>query len=88
VPASLDAALKSLAAWPPESHRGRSGGKDHMVSKSSFADGRAVKMVARELGGADYVSLNLYLLEVSPQIFPCEMPLEKVLDFPCDLRRA
>lgn len=36
---------------------------------------------AEELGGRDVVSANLYLTGDRPQLRPCEMPAEKVLDF-------
>jgi len=37
--------------------------------------------VAQELGGPDYVSLNLYTLKDGPRLYPCEMPAEKVISF-------
>ncbi|KIN62119.1 hypothetical protein Z946_975 [Sulfitobacter noctilucicola] len=40
-----------------------------------------MKLVAEELGGKDYISLNLYALSSGPKLFPCEMPAEKVITF-------
>lgn len=57
-----------------------------MVSKRLHAGGRSIKLVAHELGGPDYISLNLYDLGRGPRIFPCEMPLTKVLRFLEDLQ--
>lgn len=74
-------AVETLLTWPDGAHRGWSGGKSYTVVKSSLAGGRSVKLEARELGGSDYISMNLYLLNDSPRIFPCEMPLEKVVAF-------
>ncbi|MDF1728510.1 MAG: hypothetical protein P1U53_12260 [Sulfitobacter sp.] len=50
-------------------------------SKSSFAKGRALKIVAEGLGGKGYVSMNIYMLEEGPQLFPCEMPAQRCIDF-------
>ncbi|MFC3614668.1 hypothetical protein ACFORG_12920 [Lutimaribacter marinistellae] len=54
--------------------------------KTSMARGRAVKLVAWELGGGDYISLNLYHLRTGPVLRPCEMSREKVIAFLADLR--
>lgn len=60
---------------------GRAGEKRYGVVRQSFAGGRAEKLVAKELGGADYVSLNLYRLAGGVRLRPCEMPEEKVVRF-------
>ena len=57
-----------------------------MVAKTSYAQGRAIKLVAHELGGNDYISLNVYDLASGPLLKPCEMPVEKVVTFLADLR--
>ena len=56
-------------------------GKPFVASISRFNEGQSVKLVAEELGGTDYISLNMYLLNAGPQLFPCEMPAEKVIAF-------
>lgn len=66
---------------PVGTYRGTANSKQYLATKSVFSGGRAIKLVARELGDADYVSLNLYDLARGPQLFPCEMPAEKVIAF-------
>ncbi|WP_404818319.1 hypothetical protein [Ruegeria aquimaris] len=80
-----DQALARLRAWPIGTNTGRSGGRRYSVSKSVFAGGRSVKLVATELGGRDYISLNLYDLSGGARLFPCEMPVAKVVAFLADL---
>lgn len=80
-----DRALARLRAWPLGTTTGRSGGRRYSVSKSVFAGGRSVKLVATELGGSDYISLNLYELTEGARLFPCEMPVAKVIAFLADL---
>jgi len=82
----LTQALTRLNAWPEGAHRGISGGRIYMVVKTTFAQYRAIKLVAHELGGTDYISLNLYHLTSGPLLKPCEMPVEKVVQFLADLR--
>ena len=59
--------------------KGRAADRRYVVTKSSFADGRALKLVAEELGGPDYISLNWYDLGSGPVLKPCEMPAAKVI---------
>ena len=40
-----------------------------------------MKLVAEELGGGDYISLNFYDLTNGPALYPCEMPAGKVIAF-------
>lgn len=56
-------------------------GRRYVATKTGFAGGSAQKLVAEELGGRDYISLNLYRLTNGPVLKPCEMPEEKVLRF-------
>jgi hypothetical protein len=60
---------------------GTAGTRRYIASKTTHSGGRAVKLVAEELGGGDYISLNLYHLDAGARLFPCEMPLAKVVDF-------
>jgi hypothetical protein len=60
---------------------GRAHGRRYLVTKSAFADGKAVKLVAEELGGSDYISLNWYDLANGARLNPCEMPEAKVRAF-------
>ena len=74
--------LTAFFALPLGSFTGRTGARRYSVSRSSFADGKSHKLVAHELGGADYISLNLYLTPKGGSLLrPCEMPAEKVISF-------
>ena len=72
-----------LAVWPEgyvtALYRGRTWG----VTLSRHAGGRSLKLFGQELGGNDFVSLNLYDTgpAAHPILRPCEMPVEKVLAF-------
>ncbi|MBB4173361.1 hypothetical protein [Sulfitobacter noctilucicola] len=70
-----------IAALPLGTFTGQAFGRKYVVTRSLFSKGRAVKLVAEELGGKDYISLNLYALSSGPKLFPCEMPAEKVITF-------
>jgi hypothetical protein len=57
-------------------------GRRYGARKASFNNGRSAKLVADELGGRDYISLNLYRLADGRALLkPCEMPEKKVADF-------
>lgn len=80
------AALVAFHALPEGSFRARFEGADWLVSKSSLAKGRAQKLLARELGGSGYVSLNVYRLGDGGWLLkPCEMPRAKAERFLCGL---
>ena len=71
-----------LAAWPQGYFTATFRGRRYGVSNTSHAGGRSFKLYAEELGGTDFVSLNLYMPETGdPALRPCEMPVEKVVDF-------
>lgn len=63
--------------WTPVTYRGRAYG----LSRTTRADGRAVALLARELGGPDLVSANVYRTPDAARLRACEMPDAKVLDF-------
>ncbi|WP_375228931.1 hypothetical protein [Roseobacter sp. S98] len=71
----------ALAALPSGTTTGTAGGKRYVATKTLFNAGRSVKLVAEELGGSDYISLNFYMLENSGRLRPCEMSSKKVTDF-------
>ena len=71
----------ALAALPVGTFHGMARGRRYVVTKTVFAGGKSVKLVAEELGGADYVSLNWYALATGGVLKPCEMPEEKVRRF-------
>jgi hypothetical protein len=66
-------------------HTGVCHGKRYVVSKSAFNNGKSWKLVAEELGGQDYISLNLYELKSGARLYPCEMSTDKVIEFVCGL---
>lgn len=70
-----------LDALPIGTSCGTAHGKRYVTTRSLFNDGRSNKLVAEQLGGADYISLNFYDLTTGPALFPCEMPAEKVIAF-------
>lgn len=71
----------ALAALPEGTVRGAAHTRRYVATKTLFNQGRSVKLVAEELGGADYISLNCYLLSEGPLLKPCEMSAEKVVAF-------
>jgi hypothetical protein len=56
-------------------------GRRYGMQKSLHAGGKGLKFFAQELGGTDFVSLNLYRLCSGDLLKPCEMPEAKVRDF-------
>lgn len=51
------------------------------LSRTTHAGGRSISVLARELGGPDLVSANVYTTSKGHQLRACEMPDQKVLDF-------
>ncbi len=56
-------------------------GRRYGVTKTVFNQGKSFKVYAEELGGTDFISLNLYLSDKGPLLKPCEMPAAKVRHF-------
>ena len=77
--------LAAFHALPVGTFRGLFAGSSYVVSKTTFNSGKSWKLVSEELGGTDYISLNLYDLNSGPRLFPCEMPADKVIAFVCGL---
>ncbi|MCB4454751.1 hypothetical protein [Leisingera sp. McT4-56] len=80
-PEKLQAFLAAFDALPLGAFTGTAEGCKYMVSREDLAGGKSQKLVARELGGMDYISLNLYRLTSGARLKPCEMPAEKVVRF-------
>lgn len=80
--------LAAFDALPAGSFKARYENRPYIVTKSALSGGKAQKLVAEELGGADYISLNLYRLASGPLLKPCEMPEAKVVAFVLGLTRA
>ena len=70
-----------IRALPLGSTTGTAHGSRWTAVRHDFSEGRAIKLVAEELGGTGYISLNLYDLTSGPRLFPCEMPSARVIDF-------
>ncbi len=71
-----------LAVWPQGYFTASFHGRRYGVSNTSHTGGRSRKLYAEELGGTDFVSLNLYEPDHGdPALRPCEMPVEKVVEF-------
>ena len=78
----MQALLRAFHALPEGGFTAVHAGRRYRVVKTSHADARSRKLVARALDGSDYISLNLYLLRDGRALLrPCEMPERKVRDF-------
>ena len=73
--------LKAFDALPLGTFTGTFEGRQYVVTRQDFSGGKSQKLVAEELGGRDYISLNLYRLAQDALLKPCEMPEEKVVAF-------
>ena len=74
--------LAAFDALPFGGYGGTYEGRRYRIVKSQFSAARSQKLEAEELGGPDYVSLNLYRLATGEALLkPCEMPAEKVRAF-------
>lgn len=76
----------ALARLPQGTVTGRVQGCRYIATKSVFSGGKSIKLVAQELGGSDYISLNYYDLERGARLAPCEMSREKVINFILDFQ--
>ncbi len=56
-------------------------GRRYGLSRVTRAGGRSTSLFARELGGTDVVSANVYRTATGDVLRPCEMPAAKVLAF-------
>ena len=55
----MKALLTALEAIPLGTSRGRFNGKPYAINTTRYAGGKSIKLVAEELGGTEYISLNL-----------------------------
>jgi len=89
LPAELSEFEHALATLPDGYSEGRFQGRPWGVTVRRSADGKRVWLYGEELGGADVVSFNLYVLSgASLTLKPCEMSSSKVVDFVLDFRPA
>lgn len=56
-------------------------GEKYGATRTESPDGKRGWLYAEQLGGQDHISLNLYRLESGAKLKPCEMPVQKVVDF-------
>lgn len=56
-------------------------GKKYGINKTTFNNGKSLKLYAEELGGSDFISMNFYTTKEKELLKPCEMPEAKVVDF-------
>jgi len=77
----LDAFLMRLDALPIGYWRGVFRNAPWSMTLERSSDGRRMKLYGEHLGGDDHVSFNLYVVKGEPRLKPCEMPVEKVVDF-------
>ena len=71
----------ALSRIPEGYSEGLYRGRRWRMEKTTHTEGRSVKFYARDLGGADFVSLNLYRLATGDVLRPCEMAEDKVRGF-------
>lgn len=68
----IDRFLRTFDALPLGCFRGTADRHRYRVTRSDHAGQASHKLVAEELGGDDYISLNLYRLSSGAQLKPCE----------------
>ncbi|MFY9239814.1 MAG: hypothetical protein WAO78_13285 [Roseovarius sp.] len=66
----MNAFLAAFDALPLGTFQGCAGGRRYIVTRSDFSNGAAQKLIAEELGGPDYISLNLYRLASGARLKP------------------
>ena len=72
----------ALAAIPLGYSEGSYAGQRYGATLQRSEDGRRISLFARQLGGTDIVSFNLYRLSSGKAALkPCEMSSEKVVAF-------
>ena len=77
-----DAFTHAYDAIPTGYSEGHFEDRRYGVRKDISADKRRGNLVANELGGTDYISLNFYRLSSGEaKLKPCEMPEAKVIAF-------
>lgn len=76
-----DDVVRALSSLPAGTMTGAYEARRYVATKSVFNGGKSLKLVAEELGGGDYISLNLYLLDAGARLYPCEMSAAKVTSF-------
>lgn len=79
---TLEKFIRHYDALPTGYSEGHFKGRRYGVRKEISKDARRGSLVANELGGNDYISLNFYRLSSgTTKLKPCEMPEAKVIEF-------
>ena len=73
--------LDALARLPDGHSEGSHAGAPWRATVNRSPDGRRVWLLAEALGGPGLVGFNLYTTATGPQLKPCEMPAQTVIDF-------
>jgi hypothetical protein len=73
--------LAAFDALPAGTFSARYAGRRWIAARTSFAGGKAEKLVAEAADGSDRVSMTLYRLARGARFAPCEMPAVKVRGF-------
>ena len=74
--------ITAFDALPTGGYAGTFHGNRYRITKRQMSNGRSQKLEAEELGGPDYISFNLYRLASGQALLkPCEIPVDKVVEF-------
>jgi hypothetical protein len=73
--------IERLSFWPDGYREGAFAGRRWGATLTRSGGGARLTLYARDLGGAEFVSANFYLLSTGGVARPCEMPVEKVARF-------
>jgi len=55
--------------------------KKYGLTKTDYNSGKSINVLAEELGGNNFISMNYYITSTSESLKPCEMPKQKVIHF-------
>jgi len=77
----MDKFKKKLQSLPLDSFECIYQGSKYLATKEHYANGKIIKLYARELKGKDIVSGNYFTTIKGGVLKPCEMSDAKVIDF-------
>ena len=72
---------EKIANIPLGASKKKVGTTNYLVTKTEFNQGKSCKVFAQELGGNDFISFNFYRTVNGDHLKPCEMSVQKVMDF-------
>lgn len=73
--------FRKIVAIPEGISRATFENRFYIVSRKSYNGGQSFKFFAEEVGGRDYLSLNVYKTKERIYIKPCEQPISKSQNF-------